>query len=136
MPGPNLLNNVSESETFNVINGVSLKNLNDLKKLFKNINQETFSHHVREGRNDFADWVKYSIGDNVLADRLQLTSKADEMYKVIYERLHDIKHVTEKIVKKKEVKPHQSELWSGLIDFLLGLVVGFGICLLFQTLIP
>jgi len=33
--------------------------------------QESIEHHVREGKNDFAEWIEESIGDKFLAEKIK-----------------------------------------------------------------
>ena len=52
----------------------------DLKELAEGlmaINEATFYHHVREGNNDFSNWVRDVIGDEKLSrDLLKSTTQA------------------------------------------------------------
>lgn len=62
----------------------------DLKELAEGlmaISEETFFHHVREGNNDFSNWVRYVIGDQELADDLYRATDKDECTTYIVARL-------------------------------------------------
>jgi len=48
---------VDESKAFMMHDGRILRSLNDLKKSLENIDEPTFNHHTKEGRNDFANWI-------------------------------------------------------------------------------
>lgn len=53
----------------------------DLRQLAEGliaISDETFFHHVREGNNDFSNWVRDVIGDIELANDLNSAAGKDE----------------------------------------------------------
>lgn len=55
---------------FYVNDGAVLKNLNDMLECIRNINTETFSHHVTLEKNDFSNWTRDILKDLVLAKQL------------------------------------------------------------------
>ncbi|MBN1375749.1 MAG: hypothetical protein JXA01_06315 [Dehalococcoidia bacterium] len=62
----------------------------DLKELAEGlmaISEETFFHHVRDGNNDFSNWVRYIVGDEELANDLYRSSDKDECTTYIVARL-------------------------------------------------
>ncbi len=62
----------------------------DLKELAEGlmaINEATFYHHVREGNNDFSNWVRDVIQDTELAQELASTMEKDEATTYIVARL-------------------------------------------------
>jgi hypothetical protein len=63
---------------FRMINGLELRNMCDLADALEVVDEGTFSFHVNDVRNDFAEWVKDVLGDHALADKLStLSSKED-----------------------------------------------------------
>jgi len=50
--------------------GRIFKNLRELAVALKDMSEETFKHHVNEGKNDFANWIKDIIKDIRLADKI------------------------------------------------------------------
>ena len=48
---------------------------------------ETYNHHVTSKKNDFANWIKNSIGDEDLADLLKKTLNKDEFSKKLGKRV-------------------------------------------------
>ncbi|GEM_PF-944785 len=159
-----LLNDVNENEYFRVNDGTILKNLNDLLESLKTMPSEIFHSHVTEDRNDFANWVRNSVGDRVLADRLEGTKKQDQMYRLVQRRIEELTPKPEKPkeepAEKEEEKPkaetqeakptpsptksvtenvkalmESKDIRGEFVDFLLGLVIGFIIGLIIKTLI-
>jgi hypothetical protein len=49
----------------------TLWSLDDLSEAINLIDQDTFSKHVNEGKNDFANWVEYVFGEVELAEQLR-----------------------------------------------------------------
>ena len=68
---------------FYLKSGLALKGLCDLESILQEMDAETFSHHVKEGQNDFAKWVRDTIGDERLASKLKLLDTKDEMAKAV-----------------------------------------------------
>ena len=66
----NLFRNVKPEEYFHLHNGVVLKNLHDLIDVLEIIDEETFTYHTKNGKNDFAQWVLNIFKDKNLADKI------------------------------------------------------------------
>jgi hypothetical protein len=62
---------VAEPQTFVFKNNVSARTLFELKQALTLIPDDTFYYHVSETKNDFADWVKSVVGDEILAQELR-----------------------------------------------------------------
>ncbi|MCD6403595.1 hypothetical protein DRN62_02160 [Nanoarchaeota archaeon] len=74
--GRKILNKVEESKAFwlktdhyNVVDRV--RSLPELAKKLSQAPTSAVIHHLREGKNDFAQWIEDVIGDKVLAKRLR-----------------------------------------------------------------
>ncbi len=100
--GRNILKKVNESKAFwiktdhyNVVDRAL--SLEELAKKLKKAPTAAIVHHMREGKNDFAAWIKDVLHDNVLAKELRsLKAKNwDEMHhkviKTIEERIKKLK---------------------------------------------
>ncbi len=133
MKGLDLLSDVNDSEIFRLNNGERIKNLGELLSALKNMSADVFSHHVSEGRNDFASWLKYSVGDGVLADRVSGVKRQDQMFRLVHQRIGELK--TEKCSASEEPKSMSAFVKEEFVDFLLGLVIGFIIGLVVKTLV-
>jgi len=68
-----LLSNVPEQFTFRCQDGGVFWNLRDLARAVSSMNEEVFSHHVNDQKNDFATWIADVIGDHTLARELWQT---------------------------------------------------------------
>ena len=87
---PSLINAENES-CFWINNGPVLKNLKDLKVSLLTMSKEAFSYHVSKEKNDFADWIKEVLEDNVLANKLAKTKTLKSTVKAIEDRLKKYK---------------------------------------------
>jgi len=74
--GKRILKDVPENNAFwlktdhyNVI--TQIRNLNDFAKEITKAPTAAIVHHLREGRNDFADWIEFVVGDKVLSEKLR-----------------------------------------------------------------
>jgi len=61
---------ISPEEYFHLCNGRVLKNLYELLNALKSIDEETFSHHVNDHKNDFGNWVKHVFHEDFLAEQI------------------------------------------------------------------
>ncbi len=57
-------------DRFYFSNGEKCGSLDELLDKLKVLDEECFSHHIDEGRNDFANWIGDAVGDRVLARRI------------------------------------------------------------------
>jgi hypothetical protein len=63
--------NTDNQHAFWFNNGFIARSLRDLVSGLESCSPETFSYHVNEQKNDFANWVNDIVGDPVLAKRLK-----------------------------------------------------------------
>lgn len=68
--GPREMVQAGEGEEFWLHDGPALRNIHDLKHALDNITDEQFAFHVGEGKNDFANWVRYVLKDDECAAAL------------------------------------------------------------------
>lgn len=68
--------------------GSGAKNLNELKGKLEIISYSDFYHHVADGRNDFANWIRYVLGDPQLADDLEKVDSIVESVEILNDYLH------------------------------------------------
>ena len=101
------LADVPEENNFHLRNGKVLRNMKELSKELPTMDDETFSHHVNDERNDFYNWVKGTIGDNVLANGILPVHDKETMHKKLTSRVktleatRPVKKAKTKRVKKK-----------------------------------
>ncbi len=99
--GIKLLTDVDEKQYFSVINGVVLKNIRELASLLETIHIDHFGYHVNEHKNDFYNWIKYSIGDEELAERIKNANSPDVMKLIILERIKELEDSLEEYEHKQ-----------------------------------
>ncbi len=61
-------------------NGTTLRNLNELATELRNMDSETFEHHVNENKNDFATWTEQVMGLSELAQNMRSVQSKEELY--------------------------------------------------------
>ena len=109
MQAQKILMDVNPENYFYVSNGTVLKNLNDLEILLENIDNNTFSCHVNEGKNDFVNWVKDTIKDEPLAKSLEKCKTKEKALACVKKSINSLKkkkHVqTTKEISIKNKKP-------------------------------
>ncbi len=128
---------------FHLYNGKTLKNIRDLIDALKVMDQETFRHHVNEGRNDFANWIRDVLKDDHLALKIVHLENRKSIIVALEKAinpmrgLNHIGKLREKYSKKKiitkipkpnksyesNLNPHriQHKIFS---DFFVGMAVG------------
>ena len=73
----------STQHYFYLNNGKKLKNIAELMESLKDMDQDLFSFHVNEQRNDFASWVRDVFGEKELARRINRSRYPSSMLKSI-----------------------------------------------------
>ncbi len=81
------LGTVEQGKEFYCRNGKVINSLEELAKEIKELDIETFLHHVNEERNDFANWIKEVVGDMVLANRIKRAKRQSTMSRAITSRV-------------------------------------------------
>ncbi len=122
---------VSESEAFYLVNGKRLSSLYELRDELKKIDRKTFSQHVNRHKNDFANWVRDIIGDDLLAEAIASLDNEKDMYKAVKSRIKELEKSEGRERKRGDKK---IDYWNSFIDFALGVAVGFALALLFKSL--
>lgn len=68
---------------FFLADGQTIRSLNELARACHTMNQSTFEHHVRDGKNDFANWVEHVFDDAKLAKRVRTANNPQELARVL-----------------------------------------------------
>lgn len=74
-------------QCFWVNDGQILADLVEFRNALEAMSSETFSYHVKDTRNDFADWIEYVLGDTELAGLLRGVKKPKQARTVVVRRL-------------------------------------------------
>lgn len=83
----NLLEKVEEGKEFYCKNGKIISNLEELGREIKELELDTFLHHVNEERNDFENWIRDVVGDIILANRIKRTKRQSTMGRAVTARV-------------------------------------------------
>ncbi|MFH2027521.1 MAG: hypothetical protein ABIJ08_00130 [Nanoarchaeota archaeon] len=112
--GLDILRDVDEDKYFWVNNGPAISNIAGLSDVLKVMSDETFKHHVTDDRNDFYNWIRYVVDDEVLARDIQKINTQTEMSDAIARRIAEIKSGSTQKIKemihpkaKKKSNPHK-----------------------------
>lgn len=102
------LADVHPDETFKAHSGQEIKNLKQLLHLLSEISEESFQKHVKDGKNDFAEWIRHSVDDEELADMLSDITEFDKTKKIVKDRIN----LLEKRIEVKNIKQSLETLKS------------------------
>jgi hypothetical protein len=100
------LADVHPEHTFKTNTGKEIKNLRQLLKVLNEISQESFEHHVKDGKNDFAKWIRHSVKDDELADMIERTIDFEKSKQIINDRIA----LLEKKIEVKNIKQSLEDL--------------------------
>lgn len=101
-----LFDNVHSDNYFFLENGRILRNIYELVNALSSMEDQTFSHHVNNERNDFSSWVLHVFDDKNLANKLQKCKTKDDMVSAINKRIFKLEKQTkqQEFEQKKSVK--------------------------------
>lgn len=83
---------MDKQQQFHFRDGTHASSLNDLKEKIETISYAEFYHHVNSSKNDFANWVRYVLKDDQLANSLEKTTSIVETVEVMNDYLHPRAH--------------------------------------------
>ena len=72
-------------KSFHLVGGKILSSLKDLKNYVHEMPDEVYNHHVRDGKNDFAEWIKGCLELPKLAASVKQIKKKDSFVKKVLE---------------------------------------------------
>ena len=79
-----------EHQIFFLANGTHVKNLLQLAEVLHSLNDNHYSHHVNQERNDFSNWVRDVFQEPKLAKRIENMDKGEmqfELYRFLARKL-------------------------------------------------
>lgn len=112
-----ILSDVHPDFSFKLVKGGELKNLEEMLGSLKNMDHETFSHHVTSDRNDFANWIKDVVKDGELSIVVEHCYDKLEMERIIRNRIIELQTMIQKhddLASFEELLPVSSD--SGPVE--------------------
>ena len=85
------LADVPQDKVFWLKDGNSLRNILELSSALRTMDRDVFDYHVNTERNDFANWVKLVVGDEVLSRNLSKCKQSVTAAKMVEERIKYLK---------------------------------------------
>lgn len=87
--GEKVLSDCEPDKTFLTCNGTIARNIYELVKAVKALNDDAFKHHVNDdnNKNDFAKWINDVLEDRILAKQLDKIRNKDKYVGVIEKRI-------------------------------------------------
>ncbi|MGE0792554.1 MAG: DUF5752 family protein [Candidatus Woesearchaeota archaeon] len=64
--------------------GKKISSLKGLVQVLKEMDEDTFKHHVGENHNHFAEWISNILNKKELAERIGKIKSREEMIKIIH----------------------------------------------------
>lgn len=95
------------SRTFHLYGGKQINNLKGLAEELRHMEDSAFFHHVNDLRNDFANWMKHSLKEEELSEKVKNSmSKIEIELEVLRHLVKEVKtehdQVKKNIVAKKK----------------------------------
>ena len=81
------LSNVPEEYVFRCCDGQILRNMKELGDALNNMTYETYVFHANKERNDFGNWARDIIKDEMLAKDLQKAPNRAQAAKLVASRI-------------------------------------------------
>src|SRR5512136_1960730 len=82
-----ILADVPQEHVFWCRDGQILKNLRELRDALAVMSEDTFAYHVNAAKNDFHNWVKDIIKDDVLASDLLKAANTTTAVRIVTDRI-------------------------------------------------
>ncbi|MFO8016320.1 MAG: DUF5752 family protein [Candidatus Woesearchaeota archaeon] len=125
-----LLEDTKGGDDFKLHMGSDIKNLKQLAEALDIMAEDTFRHHVSGKKNDFASWIRHSIGDEELARSIEKLKSRKKIAEKVRRRVSFLERK-----RGQKVSCHKDFLTCGVTDFALGVVVGFIIGMIIAVVI-
>ncbi len=106
------LQDIPPQHAFWISGGKSIKNIIELARELKQMTSGTFTHHVNDEKNDFANWVEYCVKDSQLATLLRTTKNRERMAAIVERRIQELTQPRPlvKTPRLKEAQPKKPEI--------------------------
>ena len=107
---------IDKSEYFYLSTGDTIRDIAELEQKVKTMPDDIFSYHVNSDKNDFASWVRYSLANKALADKLEFAMDKDSF-------LSTLSKNSESLSKNSESKDYVSDDYFGDGNYSSGVVL-------------
>lgn len=87
-------------DRFYFSNGDSAGNLDEFLEKLEDIDDKCFFHHVNDEKNDFANWILYSLKDKALGNRISRLREKDEIISAIQKKLNSPAKIKKRIISR------------------------------------
>jgi len=84
------LNDVPKHHSFVLTGGKAIKNVVELGRELKRMDEEIFNRHVAENKNDFSNWIHHCVKDPHLAALVRTTRDQNRMAAIIERRIQQL----------------------------------------------
>ncbi len=96
------LQDTPSDKVFWLHGGKTIKNILELARELKQMDNATFTHYVNNEKNDFANWIQHCIKDEQLAALLKTTRNKEKMAAIIERRIQELTAPPKKPAKPRE----------------------------------
>jgi hypothetical protein len=93
------LRDVPPENEFVLLGGKRIKNIAELGRELKQMNNEVFAHHVTREKNDFANWINACVKDTKLGTLVRMTKEQQRMAAIVERHIQEKTRPPIKIVK-------------------------------------
>jgi hypothetical protein len=143
------LEEVHHDKGFTFKDGTHVKSLRDLVNHLERCSKETFLHHIHDDGSDFYNWIAHVLEDKILSKSIRHVKSKEYLAMVLKEYIRMIEEIPKEGNSAKEdnntvsstpVHPDKARIRAvtdvkwGIEEFVLGLLVGFLIALVFLRL--
>lgn len=82
-----LLRQVPDEESLWLCNNATVQSLFDLADMLDEIDDATFRYHVQRSQNDFAEWIRHTLGDRDLAREIARVKTKETLSRKVTSRV-------------------------------------------------
>lgn len=112
--------NVPDEHVFRLKDGHTIKNLHSLLIHLIGMDDNTFSHHVNEEKNDFHNWVRHVVQDPHLAGKIHKAKCRKKMARVVEKHIRQLE-------KLRHNHGHSSDKWMHFRAKEMGIGIALGL---------
>lgn len=85
-----MLKNVEPDHYFHVANGTVIRGILEIDEAISQMSEDTFHYHVNPSKNDFANWIRNAVKDELLASLLEKINDKKETQTAVLRRIVDL----------------------------------------------